>query len=270
MEFGCKLSPRDVRDFKIKAMPAGAAQLPEEYICDLNINVKNQKSVSSCVAHAVSSILEYHAKGKHELSTNFIYGAQSVICGRSEGKGMFLRDACKIVTNHGDMLLDDCPGNTEVPKCYEIAEQALNDNVKAERAKVFRISKYFSCSNINEIKQAIYNHGPVLASYKWFKTFKVNKDGKLIGERKGDHSYHAVMIYGYTSEGFLCQNSWGKSWGKDGRFIAPYEIPVAEARGLVDYLNDVDLGDIIEPKRNDFLDFIYKFINFILNLFRKS
>ena len=134
MEFGCKLSPRDVRDFKIKAMPAGAAPLPEEYICDLNINVKNQKSVSSCVAHAISSILEYHAKGKYELSTNFIYGAQNAVCGRSEGKGMFLRDACKIVTGYGDMLLDDCPGNTETPKCYEIAEQA---RVLKERLEMY-------------------------------------------------------------------------------------------------------------------------------------
>ena len=270
MEFGCKLSPHDVRDFKLKATPAGAVLLPEEYICDLKIQIKNQKSVSSCVAHATSSILEHHANGEYELSTNFFYGGQKAICGRCEGKGMYLRDACKIAANYGDMLLEDCPGNTEVPNCYSVAEEALQDTAKTTRAKEFRISKYFSCSSIDEIKQAIYNHGPVLASYKWYNTFKVDKNGKLTGKQSGDPSYHAIMIYGYITEGFLCQNSWGKSWGKDGRFLVPYDIPVSEARGFVDLVNDINIDDIVEPKRNKILDILYKCINFILNLIKKK
>lgn len=269
MEYGCKLSLCDLRDYRITE-PAGASALPEEYICELRAPVKNQRSVSSCVAHAVSSILEYHANGKHKLSTNFIYGGQRTICGRGEGKGMYLRDACKIVKDYGDMLLEDCPGNDEVPKCYSIADEALNDESKVACSKVFRIVKYFSCSSIKDIQKAIYTYGPVLASYKWYDTFKVNKDGVLTGEQKGDHSHHAVMIYGYTPEGFWCQNSWGKSWGKDGRFFVPYEYKVSEARGFVDLDNDSETQDLIQPKRNAFLDLIYKILNCIINMFKKN
>ncbi|MEO6006026.1 MAG: C1 family peptidase [Opitutus sp.] len=34
---------------------------------------------------------------------------------------------------------------------------------------------------------------------------------------------HAVAIVGYTREGFIIQNSWGRSWGTDGFALLPYE-----------------------------------------------
>lgn len=34
---------------------------------------------------------------------------------------------------------------------------------------------------------------------------------------------HAVAIVGYTREGFVIQNSWGKDWGKGGFALLPYE-----------------------------------------------
>jgi hypothetical protein len=45
----------------------------------------------------MSTILEYFDKGRNNLSTNFIYGLQKELCS-NETKGMYLRDACKIVT----------------------------------------------------------------------------------------------------------------------------------------------------------------------------
>lgn len=34
---------------------------------------------------------------------------------------------------------------------------------------------------------------------------------------------HAVAIVGYTRDGFIIQNSWGKAWGADGFALLPYE-----------------------------------------------
>ena len=34
---------------------------------------------------------------------------------------------------------------------------------------------------------------------------------------------HAIAIVGYTSRGFVVQNSWGRSWGKNGFALLPYE-----------------------------------------------
>lgn len=265
MQFGCILSPFDLRDFKIKA---AATALPDTYTCPIDVKVKSQGSVGSCVAHAVSSILEYHTNAAVSLSTNFLYGIQKKLFNR-DGKGMILRDACKIAVEYGDMLLEDCPGNVEVPKCHGIAAEAFEDKDKLERAITYHISNYFLCSNAEEIKQALVNHGPVLASMKWYNNYKTDKNGVLYGDQSGSYNYHAIMVYGYTPEGFWCQNSWGKTWGKGGKFFVPNNIKFNEARGFVDCDGCGTHDDIHVPKRNWLFDIFYKGINVLVNIVYK-
>ena len=74
MIFGCKPSPKDLRDYKIANLSQRNITYPEHFILDNLPQIKNQTTVNSCVAHAMSSILEYHDKSVHTLSTNFIYG----------------------------------------------------------------------------------------------------------------------------------------------------------------------------------------------------
>lgn len=261
---GAKKSPIDVRDYKIKC--SAVEELPDEYSVDVLPKVKNQGSVGSCVAHATSSILEYYdtiAGGNSKLSTNFIYGLQKSECGH-DGEGMYLRDACKIVCKYGDMLEEDCKGNTEVPDCWEIAEKSLKDTDAKNIAEKFKIKSYFSCNSVDSIKKAIMNYGPVLGMVHWYDSFKPNSYGVIDTNTVGDRGYHAIMIYGWNEIGFLCQNSWGDKWGRNGRFTIPYEIEIEEAKGLIDDITSY----IVVPKRNIFLDIIYKFINFILNIFK--
>ena len=262
---GCLKEKIDVRDYKINKN--SSINLPISYLVPILPEVKNQKNVSSCVAHATSSILEDYAKMERvnrKLSTNFIYGIQRQFCNR-DGKGMYLRDACKIVKEYGDMIEEHCPGNTEVPEVYKIAEEALKEQHKKDLGYTFRITSYVNLKSNKEIKEFIYTNGPVLASIKWYDVFEIDDDGILYGEEKGDYGYHAIMIYGWNERGFLCQNSWGHNWGKNGRFNFPFEYKIREAKGLVDYENE----NIIKPKRNEILDIIYKIINFIVNIFRK-
>lgn len=265
MEFGCNVSKYDSRDYKLKTDIVSKSNLPEEFIIPINIDVKNQSNVSSCVAHATSSILEHHSKLQQKLSTNFIYGIQNKLF-NSDTKGMCLREACKIAADYGDMLEEDCPGNTEVPECFSVAEEALSDTNKVARASEYRISKYYLCLTNDDIKYALYKHGPVLASIKWYKTYKVNSDGILEGEQKGKYGGHAVMVYGYNKDGFLCQNSWGKYWGKGGKFILPYSIKFREARGLVDWNGEDELK---KPSTNGLWNIIYKMINGLANIVYK-
>ena len=259
--YGCALSPFDSRDFKVCATEEA---LPECFELDFsNVKVKNQGSVSSCVAHAMSTILEYHAHNTNELSTNFIYGIRKKLYNQ-EGKGMYLRDACKIATNYGDTLEADCPGNTEIPKVYDIAAEAMEDEGAMETAAAYRTKSYYSCKTIEDIKYALVHYGPVIISIKWYRDYKV-KDGVLVGGYTQDYGYHALVAYGYNEQGFLIQNSWGKNWGNKGRFILPYDIKIEEARGLIDLEND----EYLPPKRlNAFVDFLYKAFNYLVNFFK--
>lgn len=264
MKFGCIPSKYDSRDFTLKTSVKSSI-LPEEYCCPLRMPIKNQYYVSSCVAHAVSSILEYHAVPQKKLSTNFIYGIQKKLFNR-EGEGMIMRDACKIAADYGDMLLEDCPGNYEVPNCYRNAEKAFDDVEKRKRAGEYRILKYFLCKSPKDIKHALYNYGPVLAAIRWYDNYTTDKEGKLIGEQSGSYGNHAIVIYGYTKDGFWCQNSWGDDWGKDGRFFLPNSIKIDEARGFVDW-NGTD--ELKEPNTNGIWNLLYKALNAIINLVKR-
>jgi C1A family cysteine protease len=262
--FGALKPKVDVRDYKVAA---AAAEYPESYLCENLPPIKNQKSVSSCVAHATATILEAFNKTETgrftPLSTNFIYGMQGVAFGRLES-GMYLRDACKIVKEYGNATESSVGGNTEQPKCTEWLKEKLTDKIY-EEAKNYRIESYAKCKTANDIKYALMNYGPVLSSVKWYKKY-TSKDGVLTFNKTSEHGYHAIMICGWNKKGWVCQNSWGKKWNGDGTFIYPFEEAFRETWAFVDASNT----DIITPKSNRFFNRIYKIINFIVNLFKSK
>lgn len=267
--FGAKLSPVDLRDYKVASNTT--VEYPESFELKNMPEVKNQFQVSSCVAHSSSTILEYHdnkdSKG-HTLSTNFIYGIQNKYCGR-DGSGMYLRDACKIIKDLGTPEESLCKGNNEVPEAYVIAEDAYATEATMKNASYFKIASYARCNDANAIKNALMNYGPVLASVKWLNAFKVNRgSGILSGPITGEGGYHAIVIYGWNETGWLCQNSWGKSFGNMGRFIYPYNYKIAEAWSILDSDIDIDNSNIIKPKTNKITTIMYKIINVIINAFK--
>ena len=259
----------DTRDYHIKA---GITEFPKTFEIDYLPKVKNQRSVNSCVAHATSSILEYFNKKEIdrdvELSTNFIYGMQGVALDRYE-QGMYLRDACKIVKEYGDPTVETIKGNTEQPKCANELKDKLNEDVYSEAA-ISQVASYARCRTEKEIKHALMNYGPVLASVKWYDNSMLTYDNTIIMNIEADYGYHAIMIYGWNEKGWLCQNSWGPAWANAGRFIYPYNNTyfnekIEEALSFVDAEN----SDVYKPTRNSCIDWIYKILNTIINLFKR-
>ncbi len=228
---GVLLSPKDIRDYRFKKKVVMSIQYPERFELEKIATVKNQGQVGSCVAHAVSSVLEYHNKNTQTMSTNFLYGIHNKLY-RSEGPGMYLNEACKIIKKYGDMIYDDCPGNTEVTKVYDIANEAFNDPMKVTRAGKYKIKCFTNLRSNDDIKYALMNHGPVLGAVAWYKDFSLSR-GVIKFNKDSDFGYHATMIYGWNEIGWLCQNSWGKSWGSKGYYILPFEDKPVEAYSIV-------------------------------------
>ena len=117
-------SSYDARDYKIKA----DSEFPEEFELPYKVSVKNQGSKPTCVAHALSSLVEYHnliETGKYrKFSTEFIYGTRDI--GYYIGDGMVIRDALKTIQKYGDCYYADCPGN------HDTANAMKNINEKVE------------------------------------------------------------------------------------------------------------------------------------------
>lgn len=259
--FGALKSPYDARDYKLVA--SGIEEFPETFELP-KVTVKNQGSTSSCVAHAASSIVEYHHQRQHNekksFSTEFIYGLREL--GYYVGKGMYLRNALNTLVKYGDVPTADLRGNHE----YQKAMENVNTQIEELKDKAYpnRISSYFRIYDENAIKSALINHGYVMVSMDWHSGAKLVNG--VYTPTSAVSGRHAIVIYGWNEKGWLAQNSWGTLWGDKGRFIIPFNFEFNEMWGITDNITE----DIVRPKRSKFRDLLYKILNAIINFLKKG
>ncbi len=258
---GVIASPVDIRDYEI----AASTDLPEKFVCSPLAPVKNQGSKPTCVAHAAASLVEMHSERQHgeyvEFSTDFIYGTRDV--GQYIGDGMCIRHALANLKRYGDCYHADCPTNSDVKEACEIVDARL-DELRA-LAYPHRISSYYRCWNEKQIKTALIKHGPVLISMNTYNGATIKND-TYVWDSSKDHGLHCVLLYGYDERGWLIQNSWGKYYAGDGRFVLPYNFKINEAWGITD---DIDDPIVIKKRETPIATFFYKLYNKIANFFLK-
>lgn len=254
-------SSYDARDYKIKA----DSEFPEEFELPYKVSVKNQGSKPTCVAHALSSLVEYHnliETGKYrKFSTEFIYGTRDI--GYYIGDGMVIRDALKTIQKYGDCYYVDCPGN------HDTADAMNNVNEKMEEyrdlAYPHRIGSYYRVKTPEEIKTALMNHGPVVISMTCKDNAYIADDIYCYPQDAENSGRHCVLVVGWNENGWIIQNSWGALYAGDGYFTLPFDFKINEAWGTTDQKDDCSL--LKRKTRNKFMNKIYKIINRIINWF---
>ena len=173
--FGALPSPPDIRDYQLASGAVDLSTLPETFI-NTKTKIKSQGNKQTCVAHALSSLVEFHDSLHETFSTDFIYGCRT----DSDylGEGMYLRDGLKVLQHYGDVLLEDLPGNTDVPT----ARQKVSQNFSSLKEKAFpnRISTYYKVNTVDELKHSLYFNGPVPGSIRWFSGAKIDKQGNYL------------------------------------------------------------------------------------------
>lgn len=265
-QFGMGLLPPkyDARDYALAAS-VRYDNLPQQF--DLGIiAIKNQGSKPTCAAHAMSELIEYHYyhtdnKQYKKFSTEFIYGSRDD--DMYMGNGMYLRETLKIAQKKGDVFYEDLPGNNDVTQAVE--------NVRVRKMSLLpkayphRISTYYSISSINELKYALFHHGPVLAGMKIYdhaswanNTYRYTTNDTWSG--------HAVLIMGWNEQGWIVQNSWGVLWGDKGRFYIPYSTNFNDVFMEVYGVTD-DINEVSEPAQEKMcIKLFYPIINWFKNL----
>ena len=260
--FSTLVSPFDIRDYKVAVT---AEEFPESFKLP-EVSVKNQGSTGSCVAHACSTVVEFHNKRQENtdivFSTEFIYGYRPA--GYYVGEGMYVRNALKTLKDLGDCPLSDLKGNHKCPEAMEIVEAKLED--LKDKAYPHRISTYAKVSTADEIKQALMSFGYVVASMKWYRDYKL-KNGVYTYTSNDNYGYHCVVIYGWDERGWLVQNSWGSGWGQKGKFVVPFDFKWTESWAVTDEIKGE--GDVVRPDDNWFVKNFSNIINAIANFFRK-
>lgn len=260
--FSNLVSPYDVRDYKIAVT---TKEFPETFALP-KVSVKNQGNIGSCVAHACSSVVEYHNKRQEGtdvvFSTEFIYGYRPV--GYYVGEGMYIRNALKTLREVGDCPKSDLSGNHQCDEAMEQVESRIEE--LKDKAYPHRISTYAKVDTVDEIKQALMEFGYVVVSMPWHEDYKL-VNGVYNYTSNKNRGYHCVVIYGWDERGWLVHNSWGKYWGQEGRFIVPFSFKWREAWAVTDKI--IGEGNIVRPADNWFVKTFAPILNKLANLFWK-
>lgn len=269
MKCGAIFSGVDVRDYKM-IYTSQKYDFPEEFELK-TVRIKNQMDVGSCVAHSLSSILEYYNNKQNnnpaEMSVGYIYGNRST--SEHKGEGMVMRDALEVVRKYGDVYKDDFNSgfpfdNLEVPTSIVLYEMKKNDLY--DKGYPHRISQYCRVNSVNAIKASLYAGNPVLMAMMWYDDMEVI-DGVLTTSYSNCAGGHCMFIYGWNEIGWKVQNSWGEEWGVNGTMIVPYEMPIEEFWTLTD---DIVEGTYIKKPFSSKVGKLFaKILNKICNIFYK-
>lgn len=257
---GSIFSVPDLRDYR---GVTSQAEFPKEFSL-LMPAVKNQGSVSSCVAHSLATVCEYYNTKQNsplEMSTGYIYGNR--LLSTHKGSGMYTRDAIKTLAKFGDVPYDCFMPNVEVPDAIRLFEKYADDELM-ELGTIYRIDSYFKLKDDAAMKSHLLSGNPIIFAMKWFDDIKL-EDGVMITQQVVTKKTggHCMVIYGWNEQGWLVQNSWGKHWGADGRFTLPYNIPRKETWGVID-AKSTTLVEIKKPFNSKFGEWCAKIIHKII------
>lgn len=264
---GAMPSSFDIRDYTLITRNNVEEIIPSTF-CLKPILIKNQHIKPTCVAHALSSLIEYHnfleTHEIEEFSTEFIYGCRKD--GDYQGNGMYLRDGLKIIQKYGDVLKQFLPYNNNVKDA--VANVTSNADKLFQEAYPNRISTYYKITDVDKLKYSIFHDGPAVAGIKVYNAIKLNKNNiyEYNITKKKNFFGHAIMIIGWTKDNWIVQNSWGKSWGDKGLFYIPIEKSFDEVffevYGITDNITNI-------KQRNKIVQKTYPLINFIVNFFKR-
>lgn len=265
MKCGAIFSGYDARDYKM-VCAAQQYNFPDEFELK-TVRIKNQMSTSSCVGHALSSILEYYNNKQNgdpsEMSIGYIYGNRST--SEYKGEGMIMRDALEVVRKYGDVYKKDFESglpfdNLEVPAAIMMYEMKKDDLY--DQGYPHRISQYCRVTSSSAMKASLMAGNPVLIAMEWFEDMEV-VDGILTTDYHNSAGGHCMFIYGWNETGWKVQNSWGEDWGVNGTMIVPYEMRLEECWTLTD---DIVEGMVIKkPFSSKIGKYFAKILNYLNN-----
>lgn len=236
MSNGAVFSGKDVRDYTVEVSEFDT--FPQSFSLPMP-DVKDQGRSDACVSFAIATIAEYHCRRfgdeMRELSPFYNYA------NRRETDwvwpGLHIRDALKTMVKYGIVTKQDFRYVGEVPAITDLFEEEF-DNV-FEKGIPNRFEAFCRLTTDREMKKSLTCHGPAIISVEWYDDILVT-DGVLTTNaiHKNSNGTHAMVVYGWSDDGWLIQNSHGKGWGDGGRAVLPYDVPWVEAWGIVDEISE--------------------------------
>jgi len=216
-----------------------------------NPAVRDQGQLGSCTAFCgvESNEILYHYKNGSTtiLSPAFIYYCERVLILKesiSADQGAYMVDIPQALQKYGDCLETSYAYPvSDTSTAYKTAPStgAMTEGLGYVIGQSQTSYAMINAGDTAAVKNILRNNTPVMMGFNVYDirsntifeglnstsyTYNpITKTGSLVSGAKllGGH---AVPIIGYddTRGVFLCQNSWGTSWGNSGFFLLPYAV----------------------------------------------
>jgi hypothetical protein len=135
--------------------------------------------------------------------------------GGSCSAGLDVEQALAYATDKGVVPAYDIP--------YNPAGQTCGRGSSALEGRVTKISMFVTLRTVSTMKDAIQSRGPIIATLRAYQDLKDYKGGVYRYNGTAPFLYvQTVTVIGFTTDGWLCKNSWGANWGMAGVFCIAY------------------------------------------------
>jgi len=251
---GAHKSKDDPRDLIFASVAAKASDLPRKFSRRGEQSPVFVQKFGMCVGATGKAFLEWLANKQGTpigLSGRLLYAFAKQYDGIPGQEGTMPRTMLKVMAGLGTRPESEFPTYPS-PDDHASFIKVPDDSKLLESAIEFAImAGYARCTTIEDIKQAIYQFGPVLLTVNVFDTFDAAGSDGWIGPKISSASYrgsHEVLCIGWDDDknniGALeIKNSWGEAWGDHGfgfvsyNYERPSNNPFIEAWSILDTVN---------------------------------
>jgi hypothetical protein len=157
-----------------------------------------------------------------QFSPSFVFNTVKAAAGGSIvcTSGIYFDSALDILLRNGVPTIDQFPYDPD--HCAMTATSA-----QLNQAKNYKIATWFKLPDLSTatIKTQLANEDPVLVGIDVYDSFEQTSGTSTIKGRTGPvRGYHAIVLIGYDDDkqAFRLQNSWGATWGDQGRAWIDY------------------------------------------------
>ena len=237
-----KLEKSEINNKKDEAETEALAELPSYFSwrdidgVDFSTPIKNQSPYGSCETFALTAALEIMVQYKVgypfgcDLSEAHLYFHS----GGNLDFGSFPENDTNYLVEHG------IPDEACWPYPSDLKAYPLNTSCPDWQNRTVKIKDWrYLPEDINAIKHALINNGPVPTYFMSYKDFVYHKKGIYEHKWGKIHGPHYVTIVGYNDDPgyWIIKNSWGTGVQENGWFRIKYGECSIEKKSI--YLSEV-------------------------------